>query len=104
MVCGNTILKLAERVNLRSLPTNKKTPRTPKRTTPRRRAGTKKTRTVSRVKRTTRAAKPRVRSRPVHHKITEETTYVYECTRPRCEYRNWREGKEAAGHLRLVLP
>ena len=39
----------------------------------------------------------------MHHKITEETTYVYECTRPRCEYRIWREDKDEPGHLRFDL-
>ena len=101
MECGNTILKLSESEPIRSLTVAKKKSRpTLHRTPQRKHKQTSKARKATPVRK---SAKPRVHSKPVHRKKTEETTFVYDCTRPGCGYRIWREDKDEPGHLRFDL-
>jgi hypothetical protein len=39
----------------------------------------------------------------VHHKALNEEPYVYECTRPGCGYRIWRDDKAGEGEHRFDL-
>ena len=39
----------------------------------------------------------------VHHKALREEPYIYECTRPGCGYRIWRDDKAGEGEHRFDL-
>ncbi len=41
--------------------------------------------------------------KPSRPRKIEKATFTFECTRPGCGYRIWREEKDEAGHLRFDL-
>lgn len=99
---GNTNLKLATLVAVRSLPTRKK-PRATGKSTRRKKVKKRKTTTGSKPERTIKPSKPRTPPRLTTQKKTQDATFIYECVRPGCGYRIWREEKSETGHLRFNI-